>query len=286
MDMGFDPFSGNPSYFTRDQLGTLTLEDYGLTPEAVKANHFGIDVRHPKTGQYLPDAFYEQKLRTAVNRAEMMLNIDIIPRLRPEKHDYQSSSFQSYHYIKTYKKPILHVESFSAAYGGQSHHPFPEDWWKVYNLPGQIQMMPHLMMSAQGNLDINQFFGSLPFAVGLPAQVQGQSSAPQVFQIEYISGMLPPRRDGIHYDWDMPENLYEMILKIALIEIFNQYGRLIIGPGIADIQIEQDGISQKIGTTQSAMYGGASAEIMQVEREVAEMKKELMAYFGFNIGLI
>lgn len=41
----------------------------------------------------------------------------------------------------------------------------------------------------------------------------------------------------------------------------NNNSDLIIGAGIANQSVSIDGVSQSIGTTQSAMFGGASARI-------------------------
>ena len=43
---------------------------------------------------------------------------------------------------------------------------------------------------------------------------------------------------------------------------------LIIGAGIANQSVSIDGVSQSIGTTQSAMYGGASARIQQYTDDI------------------
>ena len=61
---------------------------------------------------------------------------------------------------------------------------------------------------------------------------------------------------------------------------------MIIGAGIASKTLEVDGISETIGTTQSAMYGGASAQILQINEDIKELLDGLRAYYGYNmIGL-
>ncbi|MGI4657220.1 hypothetical protein ACR2XU_27810 [Klebsiella pneumoniae] len=69
-------------------------------------------------------------------------------------------------------------------------------------------------------------------------------------------------------------------------EIYQVWGNLIIGAGIANKTLEVDGITETIGTTQSAMYGGASAQILQINEDIKELLDGLRAYFGYNmIGL-
>lgn len=43
---------------------------------------------------------------------------------------------------------------------------------------------------------------------------------------------------------------------------------LIIGAGIANQSVSIDGVSQSIGTTQSAMYGGASARVNEYTNDL------------------
>ena len=61
---------------------------------------------------------------------------------------------------------------------------------------------------------------------------------------------------------------------------------LIIGAGIANKSLDVDGISETIGTTQSAMYGGASAQILQINDDIDELLKGLQSYFGTNMVAI
>ena len=61
---------------------------------------------------------------------------------------------------------------------------------------------------------------------------------------------------------------------------------MIIGAGIANKSLDVDGISETIGTTQSAMYGGASAQIIQINDDIDELLKGLQSYFGTNMVAI
>ena len=66
-------------------------------------------------------------------------------------------------------------------------------------------------------------------------------------------------------------------------ELFKVGGRLIIGAGIASRTLTIDGVSETINTTQSAMYGGYSAEILQIDQDIDKMLGRLRSYFGQNM---
>ena len=84
----------------------------------------------------------------------------------------------------------------------------------------------------------------------------------------------------------MHPDLLFLILKASAIHVLEVWGRLIIGPGIASSTLDIDGIMERIDTTQSAMYGGASADILQLNQDVQKLESGLKAYYAINIGII
>ena len=66
----------------------------------------------------------------------------------------------------------------------------------------------------------------------------------------------------------MPAHLRELIYKKAVIGILQVWGDLVLGAGIASQSISIDGLSQSIGTTQSAMYGAASARCTEYRDDI------------------
>lgn len=278
----------NDKLVSLEDIDDITLEDYGLTVDAVKSNHFGIDVTDPRTGEHLPDSFYEAKIEAAVTKVEKRLDIAILPRVLSEHHDLYRNNFQSNMYIHTMKKPIVQVEDIRMEYGGSTVYKYPSEWWRVYKLHGHIKMQPTVLLGGnQAPLNIAQAYTGYPVMAGFPGYLTNQSgSAPQMFHVEYVAGMLPPTKRGLSNTHEMHPDLWEVIVKMALKEVFQQYGRLILGPGIAGMRMNIDGVSQEIESTQSAMYGGASAEILQLDSDIKELLSGLDSYYGINLGII
>lgn len=270
-----------------DEVENYTLADFGWTVDSIKANHFGVQVTDPRTGEHLPDAFYQSKIESAVAQVEKKLDIVILPRVAEEHHDYYRNDFESHMYVHTFHKPILQVENVKLEYGGNTVFNYPTGWWRIYNLQGHIQMQPNAMLSGGqgGQLSLAQAYSGYPMIAGIPNLVGGQQG-PQMFHVTYVAGMLPPKRSGVSENHELHSDLWELVTKIALREVFQQWGRLIIGPGIAGMSMDLDGASQSIDTTQSAMYGGASAEILQLNEDIDGLISGLKAHFGINLGLI
>lgn len=279
---------GNPLRLRPDDVDNYTLADYGWTPEALKSYMFGVPVVDPATGEEMGDAYYQHYIEVAVAKAEKELDIAILPRfVQGEHHDFHSSDFNSYMYTHTYKRPILYVSDFTLEMSGRRIYNYNREWWRVSTLAGHIEIMPTaLMQSAVGGLGYDVGVYGMPMHAGLPVTGNQNTYAPQMVHVDYVAGLLPRKRAGVSMEWEVPADLEQLVLKYALVEVFQQWGRLIIGAGIAGRTLSIDGISETIQTTQSAMYTGSSADILLIKEDIAELEKNLRSYFGISFGII
>jgi len=229
---------------------------------------FGVpleDIYGNQMGQGLLDHY----LKAAVQYAQRMFQITIEPtEVEDEVHDYYASDYLSWSYLQLYKKPVLEVHSLGMFFGEQQMITFPQDWVRVNNKSGQIQLFPtsgtagSMVISAGGNF--------------LPLMLGSFSYAPQIIHASYSAGMN-----------DLPEDLVEYIMKRASIGILQVWGDLIIGAGIANQTISIDGLSQSIGTTQSPEFSGAGARIKNYTDDMKILEKMLKnTYLGINMVVI
>lgn len=278
---------GNPKHINLEDLKNISVTDYDLTPEAIKAYLFGLEVVDPNTGKALPDSFYKRMVQTKIALAEQKLDIAIFPRLvKRERHDMYEAETASYNNIKLYKHPVIQVEEMSMDFGSTQMSAYPSDWWRVYNMFGSIQTFPvnnFLMGNGIASTSIynNMGMGTMfPYGYGYGiAQAPGSTSAPQVFSLDYVAGMLPASNGNYNEDWEMPADLQELILKYCMIDILEQWGKLILGAGIAEKSIDVDGISEKIVTTQSAMYTGSAADIDLLRKDIDQLEAGLRSRY-------
>ena len=269
----------NPKRIDLDRIDDMTLAQYGLTPQAVKSYMFGMTVQDAQ-GNELGDNFYNSVIASAVSEVEQQFDICILPRIVPrEHHDYYENEYNSYSYITLYKRPILQVIRYQMVMNDYRLIDYPSDWWKIYSNAGQIQIFPAPLLQATGIMPGNVGAGIL----GIPSMwlsggqmIQG-NSAPQVFDLDYVAGMLPisAKGRGISRDFEMPLDLQQLILKHAAEEILQQWGRLIVGAGIAGYSRSIDGLSESVETTQSAMYTGSRADIDILDKDIAKLEASL-----------
>ena len=276
----------NSQKVTKEYIDNIKLADYGWTADAIK-NYFmfGIEIKD-ENDNILDDNFYNHLFETAISNAEQALDIVILPRYEVERHDYNEQEFNSYMYTHTRAKPIIQVENLSLQFNGKTIYDYPGEWWKVYNRPGHIEIYPTALMQSGGNGYNMTAFAGYPALAGAMPSGYSRTFAPQMIKVGYIAGVLPRQRAGITREYEIPPNLQTLVIKYALRELFQVGGRLIIGAGIASRTLSMDDVSETINTTQSAMYGGYSAEILQIDKDIEELLGNLRSYYGQNmIGL-
>ena len=231
---------------------------------------FGIPL-YDTEGNPFPDDLLQSYLDSAKGWLEQQLDILIDPTDLVEEHDYLASDYMNWNYIKLWKKPIVDVHSLELMYCDSQVFNIPRDWMKIDHIGGTIQMFP-TSGSAGGMIITSSGAAQVPL-------LQGRMGyAPQMWKVTYRAGMegdkLPNGMPVVH------PMLKDTLYRKAAMGILGVWGDLIIGAGIANQSIGIDGLSQSIGTTQSPMYGGASARIEQLGKDVDQAMPALRSYYS------
>lgn len=256
------------SYFDTDTIRNLYL--------------FGIVLKDTE-GKDFPDELLQTYLDSAIAWAEKELGVVIHPREEEETHDFHIRDYQNWGYLQLYRKPIIEVESLTMYFGSQQVMTIPKDWLKIDPISGQIQLFPASgsttggpILTANGSLFLPLTQGRLDFA-------------PQLWKVKYKAGMTLPEKgeNQIYRKYNLHPDLKEIIYKKAANSILTVWGDLILGAGIASQAISIDGASQSVNTTQSAMYGAASARIQQYEADIDKLLSSLQRYYvGINVTVV
>lgn len=286
-------YYGNPNYLSLLPDGTnyqdITLDNLGFTPDSVRFELKGMvdDLTNSETGETYEDSDYQSLITQYVSEAENKFDIVIRPRLKFDRADYYRNDFDAYMYIRTEQRPIIHVEDVKIYFNNQNIFDYDDDWIKVSNRMGQVQIQPALFQQGYAQsamLPLNM----TTMLYGIPPVIQNEY-APQMIGLSYIAGMLPTTSSDIGINRDVyprPE-LIAWVAKKTAIGILERWGRNIIGPGIASFGVSIDGISSQLNTTQSAEYSATKAEIDTLNEELTTIEDGLMSYYGGrNIGII
>lgn len=228
----------------------------GLTTQSVKDHYlFGIDLSDAN-GNPLPESLFVHYINSAIDYLQNLLDITISEtEMVGERHDYIRNDYQNWGFIQLEHNPVKEVKGIRLMYGNRPSVEIPLDWVQLNSLTGQITLFPSA--GSANSLIIGQ--------TGMLFGFQSQwDYAPMLWQVDYVAGID-------ENDPNMPlELLKEAISKRAACGILNVWGDLIIGAGIANQSVSIDGVSQSIGTTQSAMFGGASARVTEYTKDLNE----------------
>ena len=275
-------YAGNPDLTLGQDYSKVTLEDLGLNIDLIKNELMGMnnDLVDPVTGKPYPDDFYNQILERAVAEAEKIFDVAILPRVQVDRMDYHREDFNAFAYLQTNYRPILQVNDLTLYYNNQTILSVPDEWLKVTNRTGQIQVSPSVLMQGLNTTINPTIYPIINSPYGMtPSPYQETEFAPQMLGVTYVTGMMPRTgRAGINYDWMIQPDMLGYIAKLAAIEILERYGRSILGPGIASYSVHVDGIGTNVDTTQSPEFAATSGEIRNLQDDMKSIEQRLRKF--------
>lgn len=279
-------YTGNPDYALGDEYKNITLESLGINIKLIKNELLGMDndLVDPVTGEPYPDEFYNQMIDRAVAQAEKTFDVAILPRLQVDKLDYHRNDFNAFAYMQTNYRPILNIKDLTLYYNNQNILRVPDEWIKVTNRTGQIQVSPSVLMQGLNTTINPTIYPIINSPYGMtPSPYQETEFAPQMLGVTYVAGMMPhPDGDvrGVNRDYIIQPDMLSYIAKLAAIEILEKWSRNIIGAGIASYSVSVDGISTGLETTSSPENSAATSEVAQLTRDMKPIKESLLSFYG------
>lgn len=285
-----DMYSGNPDLTGGVDYTKITLDTLGVTIDTIKGELLGMnnDLKDPKTGEPYPDSFYQDMIYLATSEVEKRFDIVIRPRLVYDRLDYHRNDFNAYVLSNTSCRPILHVDNFKLYWNNQDILDMPNEWVKVTNRMGEVQVSPSVLMqgfNASVNPTVFPLFQT-PYSMN-PAPYTSTEYSPQMIGLAYVAGMMPQPEDqmGINRDWYIQPDVVRYIAKQAAIEVLERFGRNILGPGIASYSVSVDDMSSSINSTQSAEHSATSGEIITLQQDMKDLEAGIRNFYGgYNIG--
>lgn len=243
-----------------DGSGAILLQI--LTVDQLKQRYlFGISLTNDN-GEALPDEVYVHYILSAIAWFEKLLDVKIIPTtITREAHDYYRGDYNEYCIIQLDSYPAISIEKFVLEYpSGQAVVEYPIDWISLDKDHGIIRVVPRSGTLSQVMIGQGGSF--------LPSIYSGVPHLPDLFKIDYTAGFEV-----------IPQDILDIIGMMASLGPFNIFGDQIIGAGISSLSTSMDGLSQSIGTTLSAMYGGYGSRITAYTKQIKEQVPNLRRYY-------
>jgi len=232
-----------------------------LSPEEVVALYFyGIDTRS-QDGTLLSMDVYETYIKAAQQEIERYLDISFKPKLITEKIHYHRDDYISGFPIMNVSKPVYKPLALIGFINGVEQITYPRVWLSSrmtsdYYFERKIFVVPVSKGVVEGSGEV--------ILSGITAQTGLHTfrNIPNYWTVQYLTGF-----------GKIPYELMNVVGKLASIGVFNVLGDIVLGQAaVASYSLSIDGLSQSIGTTNSAENSAYSARIKMY---VDEVKKTL-----------
>jgi len=213
---------------------------------------FGIPMTD-SNGNPISDDVIEFYIKKAIYELEDALHIKILPQKVIERKDFRQEAWKNFNSIRLNHTPIRKINSIKMRAATLEWVELPLDWVVIQDpLNGIISIVP--VLGQLTGVKVSTITAFL-----LPV-LHGGVWFPSIWEVEYECG----------FD-DIPEDIADAVGMIASIQLFNIFGDLVIGAGIANISMGLDGLSLSVGTTASAENAAYSARIREYERQLEKM---------------
>lgn len=233
---------------------------------------FGIDIKDQQ-GQSFPDSTFEFYLKSAQDQLEQYLNLKLLKTTIDEDFHFSGNDFRNWGYIKT-TYPCVCPIKLEGFFNTTKQIDYPQSWLSVKKTSDGKLYHRNLYLVPSGDASTHSqaitISGIIPQLGYL-----GSRNIPNYWKVVYQTG----------FD-KVPNDLVNIIGRLASINVFHIAGDLILGAGIASQSIGIDGLSQSISSTSSATNAGYGARITgyvnDLKRDLSQAKDY---YRGFSWGV-
>lgn len=250
--------------------------DLVMSPEEmVELYFYGIDTRS-QDGSLLGMEVYETYIRAAQREIERYLDVVFKPSLITEKIHYHRDDYTSGFPILQVSKPVLKPLTLVGFINEVEQIVYPKSWLSSrmttdHYHERQIFVVPVTKGVVEGSGEV--------ILSGITAQTGLHTfrNIPNYWTVQYLTGFSK-----------IPYELMNVIGKMASIGIFNVLGDIVLGQAaVASYSLSIDGLSQSIGTTNSAENSAYSARIKMYEGEIKEtLKRVKTSYRGIGFAAL
>jgi len=246
-----------------------------LSPLELQTLYFyGITIQD-RSGRELEPSVWKHFILAAQKEFEKFLGIRIKKQIIAETLDFYHDEWKQWGYMPvTY--PVVKPFSLTGFLGTVKQLEYPFEWLTARKTnDGETFYRRIFLVPVQGG-QVSTEGASILYSGVMPSLgMNGWREIPNYWTACYCTGF-----DII------PEDLLDMIGKLAAIGIFNVAGDIVLGQAaIANYSLSLDGLSQSVGTTMSAENSAYSARIKMYKDEIKGGLQRLRAYYR-GIGVV
>jgi hypothetical protein len=239
--------------------------------EFVQKVYFGVAPIDPKTGVSYPYAYIESSVITAQQQVEDDLSLAINKTLVSEKRPFDRQYAENY-FDTPVSFPIEIPLKLSGGLDNTNQLTFEANQLSGAENSRKSRGRSIRVTSGLANSVFFPFF-NFSFIGGQGASQNPYATIPDFWRVWYTSG----------YDV-APADLIEYAEKLADWDLANKFGDFIgLGGGIASASISLDGLSQSVGTTNSATSAAFGARMVKLKEWFDRNISSLQARYNFSV---
>ena len=215
---------------------------------------FGVDLTD-RLGNPIPDAVFENAIRSAVQRIAGLLDLCLVPTtVLNERKDYVPTDANQFFWTHLSKRPVQTVTAFRLHIPGATPLTFPKNWVEVQERQGIVQVVPQSTISVvPGAAYASPYFTQI-FLTATKRRI------PNACEVDYVAGFPAGQ---------IPFDILDIVGKAAAVGPLRQAGNILLGAGIAGQSIGIDGLSQSVSLTKQG-NGAFAAMVSDLQRDIDE----------------
>lgn len=246
-----------------------------LSPTELQSFYFyGITIRD-RSGQELDSSVWRHFILAAQKEIEKYLGIKIRRQVIEENLDFYNDEWRSWGYLPvTYQ--VIKPFKLAGFLGTVKQLEYPSEWLTSRKTSeGETYYRRVFLVPVQGG-EVTTTGASVLYSGVLPSLgLNGWREIPNYWTVCYCTG----------FDI-LPEDLLDIIGKLAAIGIFNIAGDIALGQSaLANYSLSLDGLSQSVGTTNSATNAAFGARIINYQKEVKDSLEKIRGFYR-GLGVI
>lgn len=248
--------------------------DAVLSPAELQSLYFYGIVIQDRSGKELEPYVWKHFILAAQKEIEKYLGIKLKKQIIQENLDFYNEEWRAWGYLPvTY--PVTKPFRLSGFLGTVKQLEYPHEWLTSRKTSDYETYYRRIFLVPVQGGEVSTAGASILYSGVLPSiGLNGWREIPNYWTAVYCTGFNT-----------IPEDILDVIGKLAAIGIFNIAGDIVLGQAaIANYSLSIDGLSQSIGTTMSAENSAYSARIKMYKDEIKDALNRLRSYYR-GIGM-
>lgn len=240
-----------------------------LSPEELKDLYFYGIVIQDRSGKSLPNSTYSHFIKAAQQEIEKYLGIKVVSQIIEESLDFYLDEFKAWGYIQT-TYPVVKPFKTTGFLGSVRQIDYPQGWLTSKRTSDGETYARKIFMVPTQSAEVTTNGASILYSGVLPyTSLTSFNTIPNYWSVVYCTGFKK-----------IPEDLLDIIGKLAAIGLFNIGGDIALGiGGYSGYSLSIDGLSQSITTTNSPTNAAYGARIDNYRKEILASLTRLKTYY-------